>query len=236
MIVMSAGLNAGMTALPNRDFEVSPSDTPNRDLDGIASRVMKIGPEESNLRKKQVSPHKVGEYCCGSPWKNWNFVLHSWHHAQRPDDGVPCRIRGGHRLRSPQPDLGVFLSDGPLAHPMAKRRKPPPSPPIRPSQGWTPPLARTIRLKDGTEFHSLGDAVRFVLALPNHLQDRNSWRRATELLLEAAEHGGSIEAPTERFELAPASRLAVGNRDERHCDLGGSEGAVSGEFGEGPRA
>ena len=62
MIVMSAGLNAGMTALPNRDLEVSPSDTPNRDLDGIASRVMKIGPEESILRKKQVSPHKIGEY------------------------------------------------------------------------------------------------------------------------------------------------------------------------------
>ena len=67
MIVMSAGLNAGMTAFPNRDFEVSPSDTPNRDLDGIASRVMKIGPEESILRKKQVSPHKIGEHCRGSP-------------------------------------------------------------------------------------------------------------------------------------------------------------------------
>jgi len=31
---------------------------------------------------------------------------------------------------------------------------------------------------------------------------RNSWRRATELLLEAAEHGGSVEAATEQFELA----------------------------------
>jgi hypothetical protein len=85
---------------------------------------------------------------------------------------------------------------------MAKRRKPPPSPPVPPSQGWTAPLARPIRLKDGTQFHSLGDAARFVLALPNHLQDRNSWRRATELLLEAAEHGGGIEAATEQFELA----------------------------------
>ncbi len=64
MILMSAGLNAGMTGLPNRDFEVSPSGTPNRDLDGT-SRVMKIGPEESILRKKQVSPHKIGEHCRG---------------------------------------------------------------------------------------------------------------------------------------------------------------------------
>ena len=84
---------------------------------------------------------------------------------------------------------------------MAKRRKPP-TPPIPPSQRWTAPLARPIRLKDGTEFHSLGDAARFVLALPHHYQERNSWRRATEFLLEAAEHGGSVEATTEQFELA----------------------------------
>jgi hypothetical protein len=85
---------------------------------------------------------------------------------------------------------------------MAKRRKPPPRPPTPPSRGWTAPLARPIRLKDGTEFHSLGDAARFVLALPHHYQERNSWRRATEFLLEAAEHGGSVEATTEQFELA----------------------------------
>src|SRR3954470_16173941 len=35
--------------------------------------------------------------------------------------------------------------------------------------------ARQIRLKDGTEFHSLADAARFVLALPPHYQERNSW-------------------------------------------------------------
>jgi hypothetical protein len=39
---------------------------------------------------------------------------------------------------------------------------------------------------------------RFVLALPDHYQDRNSWKRATELLMEAAERG----AATEQFELA----------------------------------
>ena len=44
-------------------------------------------------------------------------VLPSRHHAQRPDNGVPCRVRCGHRLRSTRPDLGVFLS--PLARPRA---------------------------------------------------------------------------------------------------------------------
>jgi hypothetical protein len=74
---------------------------------------------------------------------------------------------------------------------MAKTRKPP-SPPVPPSRGWTASLARPIRLKDGTEFHSLGDAARFVLALPHHNQERNSWRRMSELLMEAAERGGSV--------------------------------------------
>ena len=85
---------------------------------------------------------------------------------------------------------------------MAKRRKPPATPPIPPSQRWTAPLARPIRLKDGTQFHSIGDAARFVLALPHEQQGRNSWTRASELLMEAAERGGSIEAATEQFELA----------------------------------
>jgi hypothetical protein len=50
------------------------------------------------------------------------------------------------------------------------------------------------------ELQTLGEATNFILALPEHHQDRNAWRRATELLLEAAEQGGSIEAATEQFE------------------------------------
>ena len=86
-----------------------------------------------------------------------------------------------------------------LDQPVAKRREPPATPP---SRGWTAPLSRPIRLKDGTEFHSLGDAARFVLALPHHYQERTSWRRASELLMGAAERHGSVEAATEQFELA----------------------------------
>jgi hypothetical protein len=94
-----------------------------------------------------------------------------------------------------------FWATGRWRASMAKSRKPP-SPPIPPSQRWMAPLARQIGLKDGIAFHSLGDAARFVPAPPHHYQERNSWRRATELLLEAAERGGSVEAATEQFELA----------------------------------
>ncbi len=48
----------------------------------------------------------------------------------------------------------------------------------------------------------LADAAQFILGLHEAYQDRNSWRRASELLMEAAERGGSIEAATEQFELA----------------------------------
>jgi hypothetical protein len=188
MIVMSAGLNAGMTALPNRDFEVSPSDTPNRDLDGIASRVMKIGPEESILRKKQVSPHKIGEHCRGSP-RHWNSVLRSRHHAQRPDDCIPRRVRGGHCLWFTHPDLGIFLSSH--ARPAAKM----------PVAGPPSCLARSSS-ETAPSSTPLADAAQFILGLHEVYQDRNSWRRASELLMEAAERGGSIEAATEQFELA----------------------------------
>jgi hypothetical protein len=58
------------------------------------------------------------------------------------------------------------------------------------------------RLRDGTELDTLADAAQFILGLHEAYQDRNSWRRASELLMEAAERGGSIEAATEQFELA----------------------------------
>jgi hypothetical protein len=63
-------------------------------------------------------------------------------------------------------------------------------------------LSRSIELRDGTELDTLADAAQFILGLHEAYQDRNSWRRASELLMEAAERGGSIEAATEQFELA----------------------------------
>jgi hypothetical protein len=42
----------------------------------------------------------------------------------------------------------------------------------------------------------------FILALPEHYQVRNSWKRATELLMQAAEQDVDIEAATEQVERA----------------------------------
>ncbi len=67
---------------------------------------------------------------------------------------------------------------------------------------WSARLTRSIELRDGTELDTLADAANFILALPEHYQDRNSWKRATELLLQAAEQDGDIEAATEQFERA----------------------------------
>jgi hypothetical protein len=67
---------------------------------------------------------------------------------------------------------------------------------------WSARLTRSIELRDGTELDTLADAANFILALPDHYQDRNSWKRATELLMQAAEQNGDIEAATEQLEQA----------------------------------
>ena len=66
---------------------------------------------------------------------------------------------------------------------------------------WSARLTRSIELQ-GTELDTLADAANFILALPEHYQDRNSWKRATELLMQAAEQDGDIEAATDQFERA----------------------------------
>ena len=66
---------------------------------------------------------------------------------------------------------------------------------------WSARLTRSIELRDGTDLDTLADAANFILALPEHYQDRNSWKRATELLMQAAEQD-DIEAATEQFERA----------------------------------
>ena len=57
--------------------------------------------------------------------------------------------------------------------------------------------------KTGTKLETLADARAFILdMLPESDHDRSSWQHATELLIEAAERGGSIEATTEQIERA----------------------------------
>ena len=67
-------------------------------------------------------------------------------------------------------------------------------------KGWSAKLTRTIVLKDGTTLATLADVRAFILKEPEHIQERGSWQRATELIILAAERGGSIEAATTQIE------------------------------------
>ena len=68
---------------------------------------------------------------------------------------------------------------------------------------WSARLARPIVLKDGTRLVTLGDVRMFVLKQSEHIQDRSSWHQAAELVILAAEHGGSIDAATAQVEDGP---------------------------------
>jgi len=49
---------------------------------------------------------------------------------------------------------------------------------------------------------TLRDARDFMLDQPNGIQERQSWQRVAELLLEAAENGADVEDVTKQVELA----------------------------------
>ena len=65
---------------------------------------------------------------------------------------------------------------------------------------WSARLARPIVLKDGTRLVTLGDVRMFILKQSEHIQDRSSWHQAAELVILAAELGGSIDAATAQVE------------------------------------
>jgi hypothetical protein len=67
-------------------------------------------------------------------------------------------------------------------------------------KGWSAKLARPIVLREGTEPITLADVRAFILAEPEHIQSRNSWQRAAELLMKAADGGDDIEAATRKVE------------------------------------
>jgi hypothetical protein len=68
---------------------------------------------------------------------------------------------------------------------------------VRTRQGWSAKLARPVTLKDATELRSLGDAANFILALPEHYGERNAWKRAIELLIDATRQrtGAALTSP-----------------------------------------
>jgi hypothetical protein len=72
--------------------------------------------------------------------------------------------------------------------------------PMEKSKDWSAKLTRTIVLRDGTKLETLADAAQFILKEPDYIQERASWHRATEQLIEAAETGRGIEEATKRVE------------------------------------
>ena len=71
-------------------------------------------------------------------------------------------------------------------------------PPMKTVWRWSARLARPIVLKDGTRLVS--DVQMFILKQSEHIQDRSSWHQAAELVILAAELGGSIDAATAQVE------------------------------------
>jgi hypothetical protein len=70
------------------------------------------------------------------------------------------------------------------------------------SKGWSAKLARPLTLTDGWTLLTLADARDFILDEPEHIQRRQLWQRAAQLLIGAAEDARGIEAATKQVELA----------------------------------
>jgi hypothetical protein len=77
------------------------------------------------------------------------------------------------------------------------------------TDGWSARLTRSITLKNGTNLVTLADVRAFILKEPDHIQERASWQRAVELLIEAAETGRGIEGATERVDGRAIPRSAL---------------------------
>ena len=64
-------------------------------------------------------------------------------------------------------------------------------------------FSRSLQVRDGPTLFTLANAGRFISGRLTEVdQHRQSWIRAVELLLDAAEHDGSIEAATDQVEVA----------------------------------
>src|SRR5579862_5167045 len=52
--------------------------------------------------------------------------------------------------------------------------------------GWFSLLSKPVNLPDGLALKTLSDAGAYILDLPDHLKQRDSWQRAADLILHAA--------------------------------------------------
>jgi hypothetical protein len=68
--------------------------------------------------------------------------------------------------------------------------------------GWCRPLHKAVALPGGMTIKTLAEAGAYILDLPEHIKQRDSWQRATDLLLKAASGAASVEDATAQIERA----------------------------------
>ena len=71
-----------------------------------------------------------------------------------------------------------------------------------PRKHWSARLTRPISVKDGPVLRTLHDVRVFILDQSEGTQEHQSWQKACELLLAAAEDRGVVEAVTRQVESA----------------------------------
>jgi hypothetical protein len=74
--------------------------------------------------------------------------------------------------------------------------------PSRNGARWSQPLDKPVKLPGGMSLITLAEAGAYILDLPEEIKRRNSWQRATDLLLKAASGAVSVEDATAQIEYA----------------------------------
>jgi hypothetical protein len=77
------------------------------------------------------------------------------------------------------------------------------------SAGWLRPLNKPVELPGGTTLKTLAEAGAYILDLPEKIKRRESWQRATDLLLKAARGEASVEDATTQIEHALFMELTL---------------------------
>lgn len=75
--------------------------------------------------------------------------------------------------------------------------------------GWSRPLHKPVELPGGITIKTLAEAGSYILDLPEHIKQRDSWQRATDLLLRAASGTASAEDATAQIEHALCIELTL---------------------------
>jgi hypothetical protein len=75
--------------------------------------------------------------------------------------------------------------------------------------GWCRPLHKPVELPGGMTIKTLAEAGAYILDLPEHIKQRESWQRATDLLLKAASGAASVEDATAQIERALFTELTL---------------------------